>query len=131
VGLAVSAGPKLAGERPAWFVVGGLWGVGVLCAAGALVGLELARTRLNGSTRVLVRSAGYGAGLILVIRAASVELLLLTSPALSDTVGPAQKLWTLALWNPWFAVGGVAFLVASHGYETKRAAGSAPNHSNA
>ena len=38
VGLAVSAGPDLAAERPAWFVAGGRWGVGVLCVAGAAVG---------------------------------------------------------------------------------------------
>ncbi|MET7672469.1 hypothetical protein [Micromonospora luteifusca] len=25
-------------------------------------------------------------------------------PTLSDAVGPAQRFWTLTLWNPWFAL---------------------------
>jgi hypothetical protein len=122
VGLAVSAGPDLADERPAWFVAGGLWGVGVLLVVAALVGVELARGRLRGARRVLVRIAGYLAGSILVVRAVSVELLLLGGPALDDTVGPAHRFWTLVLWNPWFAVGGIAFLVAGLGYRDVRAA---------
>ena len=121
VGLAVSAGPNLAAERPAWFVAGGLWGVGMLCVAGAAVARELTRSRLHGPTSVLVKGAGCVAGLILLVRATAVEILLLAGPTLNDTVGPAHRFWTLAWWNPWFAVGGITFLVASLGYKTKRA----------
>ncbi|MFF1651731.1 DUF3995 domain-containing protein [Streptomyces sp. NPDC058240] len=47
VGLSISAGP-LATERPLWFVVAGLWGVGALCLLGALLAWLLARSRLRG-----------------------------------------------------------------------------------
>jgi hypothetical protein len=56
-GLDISAGQRLADERPGWFVAGGLWGV-----------------------------------------------------------GPAQKFWTLALWNPWFILGGVLFAPAARSF---------------
>ncbi|OJF15210.1 hypothetical protein BG844_05760 [Couchioplanes caeruleus subsp. caeruleus] len=94
----------------------------MLCVAGAIVGRELTRSRLRGFARVLARSAGWFAGLILLVRAASVEILLLVGPTLDDTVGPAHRFWTLVLWNPWFAVGGITFLVASYGHKAKETA---------
>ncbi|GIE67137.1 DUF3995 domain-containing protein [Actinoplanes palleronii] len=116
LGLAVSAGPDLAAERPAWFVAGGLWGVGLLCLIGALVGRALARGRAGRPIRI----AGYLAGLILLVRAATVEFLLLGGSTLNDTVGPDHRFWTLTVWNPWFALGGVSFLAASLAYRTRR-----------
>ncbi|MFG2208502.1 DUF3995 domain-containing protein [Streptomyces sp. NPDC048638] len=44
LGLNVSAGAKLATERPLWFVPAGLWGVGTLCLAGAWLGWLLTRS---------------------------------------------------------------------------------------
>lgn len=46
-GLSVAAGP-LATERPLWFVVAGLWGVGGLCLLGALLARLLTRSDLRG-----------------------------------------------------------------------------------
>ncbi|MFF3276571.1 DUF3995 domain-containing protein [Streptomyces chrestomyceticus] len=54
VGLRISAGP-LATERPLWFVVAGLWGVGALCLLGALLGWLLARPGLRGGPALPVR----------------------------------------------------------------------------
>ncbi|MFE6128314.1 hypothetical protein ACFQ6Q_08600 [Streptomyces sp. NPDC056437] len=42
---------------------------------------------------------------------------------LDDSVSAGQRAWTLALWNPWFIVGGLAFGLAalrSHRHETAR-----------
>jgi len=114
VGLAVSAGPKLAAERPAWFVAGGLWGVGGLCLVCAGIGRELARHRMNGLPWLLVRVGGGFAGLVLLVRAVVVETMLLTG-TLDNTVGPDHRFWTLTVWNPWFATGGIAFLLAIFG----------------
>ncbi|MBV7696586.1 DUF3995 domain-containing protein [Streptomyces sp. TRM70350] len=48
VGLDVSSGERLVSERPAWFVAGGLWGVGLLCLVGAAVALGLRRRGAHG-----------------------------------------------------------------------------------
>jgi len=92
----------------------------VLCVVGAIIGFELALSRHHGFARGLVRSAGCVTGVLLLVRAIVVEVLLVMGPALNDTVGPVHRFWTLALWNPWFAVGGISFLVASLGYRTKK-----------
>jgi hypothetical protein len=115
-GLSVSAGP-LAEERPAWFVVVGLWGVGVLCLAGGGLGWLLARPRLprtGGLAGRAVRTLGWCVCAVLLVRGISVELLLLSDAAGQEMdISPEQRLWTLVLWNPWFLVGGLAFGLAA------------------
>ncbi|MFE5093095.1 hypothetical protein ACFRCI_22725 [Streptomyces sp. NPDC056638] len=59
MGLSISAGP-LATERPLWFVVAGLWGVGALCLLGALLAWLLAWSRLRGGPVLLARWLGWG-----------------------------------------------------------------------
>ncbi|MBL1108845.1 DUF3995 domain-containing protein [Streptomyces sp. 5-8] len=113
VGLSVSAGP-LAAERPLWFVVAGLWGVGALCLLGALLAWLLARSRLRGVPALLARWQGWGVSALLLARGIGVEVLLLTDTShLSASVSVGQRAWTLALWNPWFIAGGVAFALAT------------------
>ncbi|WP_251091687.1 DUF3995 domain-containing protein [Streptomyces sp. Caat 7-52] len=113
VGLSVSAGP-LAAERPLWFVVAGLWGVGALCLLGALLAWLLARSRLRGVPALLARWQGWGVSALLLARGIGVEVLLLTDTThLSTSVSVGQRAWTLALWNPWFIAGGVAFALAA------------------
>ena len=47
-------------------------------------------------------------------RAIGVEVALLTGALDGDAaVRPAQRHWTLLLWNPWFAAGGLAFALAA------------------
>ncbi|MGI5529296.1 DUF3995 domain-containing protein [Streptomyces syringium] len=114
VGLSVSAGP-LADERPLWFVVAGLWGVGALCLLGALLAWLLPRS-------VPARWLGWGVSALLLARGIGVEVLLLTnSTHLDASVSEGQRAWTLALWNPWFILGGLAF-----GLATLRAGRSQP-----
>ncbi|MYW46676.1 DUF3995 domain-containing protein [Streptomyces sp. SID161] len=113
VGLSISAGP-LATERPLWFVVAGLWGVGALCLLGALLAWLLARPGLRGVPALLARWLGWGVSALLLVRGVGIEVLLLTDATHLDTsVSEEQRAWTLALWNPWFIAGGLAFGLAA------------------
>lgn len=121
VGLDISAGEQLATERPAWFVVGGLWGVALLCLVGALVGLGLSRRGVRGGPWRLLRLVGWGVGALLLVRGIGVELLIIAGVYQVDSVSAAQKFWTLALWNPWFILGGVLFGLAALHFGKDRA----------
>ncbi|MEU5236207.1 DUF3995 domain-containing protein [Streptomyces lydicus] len=113
VGLSISAGP-LATTRPLWFVVAGLWGVGALCLLGALLAWLLARPRLRGVPALLARRLGWGVSALLLVRGIGIEVLLLTNATdLNTSVSVGQRAWTLALWNPWFIAGGLAFGLAT------------------
>lgn len=111
VGLASSAGQELAERRPAAFVAFGLFGVAALLLAGiALVMVAsggIASQRLSRVAGVLLAVVGIA----LVIRGVALEVLLATDTgSLRATVGPLESRWSLALWNPWFATGGLLFL---------------------
>ncbi|HEY0500980.1 MAG TPA: DUF3995 domain-containing protein [Kutzneria sp.] len=99
IGLASSAGPELAAQRPTWFVLFGLWGVAMLLAAGAAFCL----------LRHPWQRVGQFAGAILVARGVLIEFVLLAGVA---EVSAEERLWSLVLWNPWFALGGVLWLLA-------------------
>ncbi|GAA3933214.1 hypothetical protein GCM10022244_47210 [Streptomyces gulbargensis] len=122
VGLSVSAGP-LAAERPLWFVLAGLWGVGALCLVAALSAWLLTRSGLLGAAASAVRWLGWGVSALLLVRGIGVEVLLTGTAQVDDSVSAGQRIWTLALWNPWFVVGGLAFGLAalrSHRHATTR-----------
>ncbi|WP_172381711.1 DUF3995 domain-containing protein [Streptomyces sp. MNP-20] len=109
VGLSVSAGP-LATERPLWFVVAGLWGVGGLCLFGALLARLLDRPEPRGAPARVTRRLGWAVSALLLMRGVGIEVLLLTGAVhLDASVSQEQRAWTLALWNPWFIAGGLAF----------------------
>ncbi|MEV6317044.1 DUF3995 domain-containing protein [Streptomyces sp. NPDC051776] len=115
VGLSVSAGPELATRRPAWFVMAGLWGGGALCVLGAALGWVLAREQpRNALVRRAVGGLGWAVAAVLLLRAVTIEVLLLTDVThLSNAIEPDQRFWTLALWNPWFVTGGLSFALAA------------------
>jgi Protein of unknown function (DUF3995) len=111
-GLASSAGTELAAERPDWFVVVGLWGVAALLLVAAALGVALARAPAR---RALVL-AGGAVGLLLLVRGLGVEALLLAGVYdANGAISSGQRHWSLVLWNPWFVVGGLAFLLAALG----------------
>ena len=93
------------------FVVFGLFGVAVLLLAA--IALVMVTSGLIGPER-LSRVAGLvaaGVGVALVVRGVALEILLATDAGgLRATVGPLETRWSLALWNPWFALGGALFL---------------------
>jgi hypothetical protein len=99
IGLASSAGPELAAQRPTWFVLFGLWGVAALLLAGAAFCLLRHRWQ----------RVGQFAGAILVARGVLIEFVLLVGIA---DVSAEERFWSLLLWNPWFALGGVLWLLA-------------------
>jgi len=105
VGLPSAAGVDLATRRPALFVLVGLWGTATLLLLGAGFSAGLAEGRPQG--RLL--------GVTLLARGIILELVLITGAGgIAASVGAAETRWSLVLWNPWFALGGVAFLVTAH-----------------
>lgn len=102
-GLAESAGVDLAAQRPAWFVLGGLWGVAAVLLVGAWFCLNLTK-----KWRRLLTLVG---GAVLVVRGLAVEVALLTTD-LPQQVGERQTRPSLLLWKPWFVLGGVLVLGA-------------------
>ncbi|WP_433453948.1 DUF3995 domain-containing protein [Streptomyces sp. CA-142005] len=116
VGLDVSSGKRLASERPAWFVAGGLWGVGLMCLVGAAVAIGLQRRGVHGHRWRVLRWLGVAICVLLLVRGLLVEALLIAGVSAVGEVSAAQKFWTLALWNPWFILGGLLFGLAARGF---------------
>ncbi len=115
MGLAESAGVDLATRRPASFVLVGLWGMAGLLMLGAALGGALVHTRPGGRPRRLAILAGLLVGITLLVRGVVVDIvLLLDAGGITSSVGPAQARWSLLLWNPWFILGGAAFLFATY-----------------
>ena len=113
LGLAESAGRRLAEERPPEFVLGGLYGVALALVTAAGMGVALARVRITGRRRLLPL-VGAGLAVVLLARAITVEVLLLADTEYGDGgVNAAQRWWTPVVWNPWFLIGGVAFGLAA------------------
>ena len=115
VGLAESAGVELARRRPTAFVLIGLWGVAALLVVGVVFWSAVSRGWLR-SHRMRRSAAVVGllGGALLLVRGAVLEVvLLLDTGGIASAVGPGQTQWSLWLWNPWFVVGGMVFLVAA------------------
>jgi hypothetical protein len=122
-GLASTAGHELATWRPASFVIFGLFGVAVLLLVGigviAVACDPRSPRRLRGVAIALLALAGV----VLVVRGVGLEVLLATnSGGLRTSVGPLETRWSLALWNPWFALGGLLFIAT--GVRARRLTGS-------
>ncbi|NNJ05544.1 DUF3995 domain-containing protein [Streptomyces sp. PKU-MA01144] len=115
-GLEVSSGERLASERPAWFVAGGLWGVGFLCLIGAAVAIGLQRRGVRGWRWRVLRWLGVAVCALLLTRGLAIEVLLIAGVSATGEISDAQKFWTLTLWNPWFVLGGVLFGLAAHSF---------------
>ncbi|MFF3016157.1 DUF3995 domain-containing protein [Streptomyces sp. NPDC057939] len=116
VGLDVSSGKRLASERPARFVAGGLWGVGFLCLIGTVVALGLRRRGVRGPAWRGLRLLGPAISLLLLVRGLLVEVLLIAGVPAVGGVSATQRFWTLTVWNPWFVLGGVLFGLATRGF---------------
>jgi hypothetical protein len=118
-GLASSAGVELATTRPLWFVLLGLWGVALVLLLGAGYCFGLERWRLRGLPRRAVVVLGVLGGALLLIRGVLLEVVLGTGAGgVAAAVGPVQAHWSLVLWNPWFALGGVLVLLAVRRFAT-------------
>ena len=108
LGLAESAGRELAVDRPLWFVAAGLYGVAVALVTAAGLDVLLARSPLTGRAGWSLPPLGAGVVVLLLVLAVGVQALLLTDAGYGGgAVSPAQRWWTLLLWNPWFLLGGL------------------------
>lgn len=117
-GLASSAGIDLATRRPVSFVLFGLWGTAVLCLVGAVFCVGLACWRPRGGRRWGMVILGLLAGAVLLTRGLLLEVVLLTGAGgVASSVGPAERYWSLILWNPWFTSGGLLLLVAARKFQ--------------
>lgn len=89
----------------------GLFGVAALLLIG--IALVMAASGGIGPER-LSRVAAVAlavVGVALVIGGVALEVPLATDAgSLQAAIGPLESRWSLALWNPWFAVGGALFL---------------------
>lgn len=122
-GLAESAGPRLAADRPGWFVALGLYGVAGLLLVAAGAGLILSRGVLVGRRGRALPLLGAGIAAVLTFRAIGVHVLLLADAGYGrGAISGAQRSWTLVVWNPWFFLGGVAFGLAA--WAARRSTGS-------
>lgn len=127
IGLAESAGVDLATRRPMMFVLVGLWGVAALLVVGAVFAGVLACPHPLGRLRRPVILTGLLVGTALLVRGVGIELvLLLDAGGIASSVGPVQTRWSLLLWNPWFTLGGVAFLFAAYRFARLQPEGPAP-----
>ena len=74
----------------------------------------LARSPLTGRAGWLLPLLGAGVAVLLLVRAVGVQALLLSDAGYDGgAVSPAQRWWTLPLWNPWFLLGGLLFGLAA------------------
>ena len=118
IGLASSAGADLATHRPSWFVLLGLWGVALLLFAGAAFSIGLTRWRPENRLRRAVVILGWSAGIVLLARGLLLEVVLLTGAGgVASAVGASQTQWSLLLWNPWFALGGLVVSLATRRFQ--------------
>jgi hypothetical protein len=98
-----------------WFVVGGLWFVALVLLVGAAFCVGLARARRGGLARRVIIVLGCLGGGLLLVRGLLLEAVLATGAGgVAATVGPLETRWSLVLWNPWFALGGLAVLAATY-----------------
>lgn len=111
VGLASSAGARIAASRPLAFVLLGLWGVAAALLLGAVLIAWCTRDvrwrRLGGVAIGVVGAA-------LLARGVLVEVLLLADVGgVRQSVGADETRWSLLLWNPWFVLGGALWLAVA------------------
>ena len=86
----------------------------MLLVVAAALGLALARGLPVGRRRWALPVVGAGVATVLLLRATGVALLLLTDPGYgAGDISPAQRWWSLVLWNPWFLLGGISFGLAA------------------
>lgn len=122
LGLAESAGEQLATQRPGWFVAAGLYGVAALLLGAAGLAVSVARRSGSPRWRRLAPLLAIGVGAVLALRAVVVHVLLLADVGCGGgAITPAQRTWTLWVWDPWFLIGGALFGLA--GVAARRAGG--------
>jgi hypothetical protein len=126
VGLASSAGARLAAQRPELFVVFGLWGVAAVLAGGALLAGYASWFALGARALRVLRVLALVVAFGLMLRGALVECALAVNLyGVRQIVGPLETRWSLTVWNPWFVIGGGCFVALAFAVR-RRLASSVP-----
>lgn len=122
------AEPVLARE-PLW--VAAMWITGGLKVAAALLALALVRPWGRLLPRRLLLMAGWGAVAVMAVyegAASLVQHALMVAGVIDIPagLGATAARWHLALWDPWWLLGGILFGLATWRYQRRDQDGSAP-----
>lgn len=115
---ASTLGPAiLAAATDPWFVALGLWGAGVVKLVGGLVALALVQPWGRFFPQILLRTAAWiGGGFALLYGVALYiqhTLMVGGTLALPSGLGPTAARWHLVIWDPWWIVGGILFVITA------------------
>ncbi|WP_294084990.1 DUF3995 domain-containing protein [Sphaerobacter sp.] len=131
---AETIGPAIAehvlAREPLW--VAAMWITGGLKVAAALLGLALVRPWGRHLPRWLLLVAGWGAVAVMAVYegAASLAQHALMVAGVIDIpagLGPTAARWHLALWDPWWLLGGILFGVATWRYQRRSRVHAVPD----
>jgi hypothetical protein len=110
---------RLAEERDSGFVAE-LWVTAFLKVLGGLLALALARPRWDVLPARALGIAGWIAGGLITLYGAGnlIQHGLMEAGAVGtpDDLGSEAVTWHLALWDPWWLLGGILFLLAAREY---------------
>jgi hypothetical protein len=110
---------RLAEERDSGFVAE-LWVTAILKVLGGLLALALAQPRWDLVPARALGIAGWIAGGLITLYGAGnlIQHGLMEAGAVDtpDDLGSEAVTWHLALWDPWWLLGGILFLLAAREY---------------
>ena len=129
-------GPAITGmaHNPAFIVV--LWGTGALKLIGGFLALALVWPWGRALPRQALLTAAWGGGILMALfgGASWVQecLMVLGVIRIPAGLGSTAALWHVVLWDPWWLLGGILFIIAAWSYSRRtrdhtRSAGTRPS----
>jgi hypothetical protein len=117
---AVTIGPAITGLAHDRAFIAVLWITGVLKVVGGLVALALVRPWGRRIPRWMLLWATWAGGILLALYGAAswIQHGMMVGGVLSvpSGLGHTAALWHVVLWDPWWLLGGILFLVAAWYY---------------
>jgi len=100
--------------------IAALWGIGALKLLGGLLALALVRPWGRVLPRWMLLTAAWGGGILMVLYggASWVQEGLMVSGVIRIPagLGPTAARWHVLLWDPWWLLGGILFIIAAWSY---------------
>ncbi len=105
---------RMARERTLWFIIVAAWGVAILKTVAGVVALAGVQVWGAKVPRWFLLLATWGIGVLFTLYglAGMVQRILMVSGALR-TPDDFPARWHLFLWDPWWTLGGILFLLAA------------------